>query len=103
MRIQRLRGKIASYGGSRILRLAISPVYVRDAGGAGAAAAEAVGEGHGELPMDVDEEREAGLMAREDGWKSRRRGRVEIGMVAPAIPGQTRAVPGSRFVTAGVS
>ena len=53
--------------------------------------------------MDVDEEREAGLMAREDGWKSRRRGRVEIGMVAPAIPGQTRAVPGSRFVTAGVS
>ena len=74
-----------------------------DAGGAGAAAAEAVGEGHGELPMDVDEEREAGLMAREDGWKSRRRGRVEIGMVAPAIPGQTRAVPGSRFVTAGVS
>ena len=55
------------------------------------------------IRLTATEEREAGLMAREDGWKSRRRGRVEIGMVAPAFPGQTRAVPGSRFVTAGVS
>ena len=49
------------------------------------------------LKLTGAEEAENYKMAHEDGWRSRRRGRVEISMVSDI--GRTNAVPGARFKT----